>query len=252
MSTNPTVPNIVNTVATGGVSTSIFIDVFESRNPTTTDVNYPVQKKWFNTTSGEYWILQNFSSLGGVVTANWVNLTQGDAGEVSTLTGNDDIAVSAVSGNINVQGTSSGAIEFTSGGAGQLNAAVQVDGVTITVNASNQLEAIDGGLIWIDVTGTTQTMVANHGYTADNASLITFTLPAMAAYGSLMAVQGKGAGGWTIVENTGQTIHWGNISTTTSTGSLSSVARYDTVYLLCIVANTDFAVQQPTDILTYV
>ena len=98
-------------------------------------------------------------------------------------------------------------------------------------------------LTWTDVTGTTQAMAVNNGYTANNAGLVTLTLPAAAVYGSIMAVVGKGAGGWKIAQNSGQTIHFG-VSNTTSgvSGSLASTNQYDTVWLLCTVANTDFTV----------
>jgi hypothetical protein len=108
---------------------------------------------------------------------------------------------------------------------------------TITINASG------GGLSWTDVTGTTQAMAVNSGYTADNAGLVTLTLPSTAAYGTAMAVVGKAAGGWKIAQNAGQTIHFGITSTTTGTGgSLASTNQYDVVYLLCTTANTDFVV----------
>jgi hypothetical protein len=94
---------------------------------------------------------------------------------------------------------------------------------------------------WVDVTGTTQAMAVNTGYTANNAALVTLTLPTVAAYGTVIRVCGKGAGGWTIAQNAGQTIHFGVATTTTGTGgSISSTAQYNTIELLCTVANTTF------------
>lgn len=117
-------------------------------------------------------------------------------------------------------------------------------GVTITNGAGTiTINAAGSALTWTDVTGTTQAMAVNNGYTANNAGLVTLTLPATAVYGSVMAVVGKGAGGWKIAQNSGQTIHFG-ISNTTSgaSGSLASTNQYDVVWLLCTVANTDFTV----------
>lgn len=100
-----------------------------------------------------------------------------------------------------------------------------------------------GGLTWTDVTGTTQTIVAGNGYTSNNASLVVFTLPSTAAYGTIIRVGGKGAGGWKIAQLASQIIHHGNIDTTTGTGgSLASTNRYDAVQLLCIVANLEWIV----------
>jgi hypothetical protein len=104
------------------------------------------------------------------------------------------------------------------------------------------LEATAVPITWTDVTGTSASMAINHGYIADNAGLVTLTLPSTAALGSIIWVTGKGAGGWTIVENSGQQIFFGTSSTTTTTGSLSSTAQRDTVQLVCITANTTWNV----------
>jgi hypothetical protein len=98
---------------------------------------------------------------------------------------------------------------------------------------------------WVDVSGTTLTMAASTGYIADNASLVTMTLPATAAVGSQINVTGgvSGAGLWKIAQNAGQTIHFGSVNTTAGTGGyLSASGQYDSVQLICIKANTDFVV----------
>ena len=98
-------------------------------------------------------------------------------------------------------------------------------------------------MTWTNVTGTSQAMSGNTGYIANNAGLVTMTLPASAAIGTIVAVQGSGVGGWSIAQNSGQTIHYGVEDTTTGvSGSLSSTDRYDNAALICIVANTDWAV----------
>lgn len=127
-------------------------------------------------------------------------------------------------------------------------------GISITNGAGSiTIAGSGGGLTWTDVTGTTQTMAVNNGYTANNSSLITFTLPTTAAYGTIMAVVGKGTGLWTIAQNSGQTIHFGITNTTTGAGgSLASTKQYDVVYLLCSIANTDFTVLQSIGNLTVV
>jgi hypothetical protein len=100
-----------------------------------------------------------------------------------------------------------------------------------------------GGMTWNNVTGTTQSMLADNGYIANNASLITFTLPATCAIGKTMRIGGNGAGGWRIAQNSGQIIHVGDTDTTTGvSGQLNSTHRRDAVELLCVVANTEFVV----------
>lgn len=97
------------------------------------------------------------------------------------------------------------------------------------------------GLGWTEVTGTTQAMVADGGYVANNAGLVTFTLPATADFGTVISVIGKGAGGWQIDQNASQVIQIGSLGSTPGVGgSIASTNRYDAVYLLCTTADTVF------------
>lgn len=106
-----------------------------------------------------------------------------------------------------------------------------------------------GSLTWNDVSGTTQAAAVNSGYIISNAGQTTVTLPATAAEGSVFAVQGKGAAGWILAANTGQTIHFGNAATT-SAGSLTSTNQWDSVAIVCVTANTTFAVTSAVGNLT--
>lgn len=127
--------------------------------------------------------------------------------------------------------------------------------ITIT-NAANSI-TIDatssGGLSWVEVTGATVAMAVNTGYIMNNAGGVTGTLPATAAVGDLLAVVGKNAGGWTVAQNSGQTIHFGNMDTTTgATGTLSSTLTYDSFEIVCITANNDFVVRSSLGNITVV
>jgi hypothetical protein len=87
-------------------------------------------------------------------------------------------------------------------------------------------------------------MAADNGYTANNAGLVTLTLPVTAAYGSVISVNGKGAGGWRIAQNASQSIRLGNVTTTVGVGgSLSSTNLGDSIDLVCITANTLWTTQ---------
>lgn len=99
------------------------------------------------------------------------------------------------------------------------------------------------GISWTEVTGTSQAAAVNNGYIANNAALVTVTLPTTAAVGSIVRVAGKGAGGWLIAQNASELIRFGSSTTTTGTGgSLASVNRYDAAELVCIAADTEWAV----------
>ncbi len=116
---------------------------------------------------------------------------------------------------------------------------------TVVVSSSGQLGSVSTvPMTWVDTVTNTQQMAVNTGYVSDDgATLVTFTLPATAAIGDSVQVLGKGTGLWTIAQNSGQTIHFGTLNTTTGvTGSLSSTNQYDCVRLRCITANTDWVV----------
>lgn len=152
-------------------------------------------------------------------------------------------ALSLTSGQVVIGGTTTPAAATLTAGTG----------VSI-VNGNNSItiNAVGSGLTWNTVTATSATMAVNNGYTANNAGLVTLTLPSTAAVGDTIVVVGLGAGGWSIVENTGQLIHVGSVTSTTTTGSVSSTNQYDTITLTCIVANTTWTARATMGNLTVV
>lgn len=156
-------------------------------------------------------------------------------GGVATLTGNSGGAVPPTAGNINIIGTGGASVAGNPGTS------------TLTISVSGT------GLSWTEVTGTSASMAVNSGYIANNAGLVTLTLPATSAIGDTIQVTGKGVGLWRIAQNAGQTIHFGSSDTTTGVaGSLSSILRYDCVEITCITANTDWIVTSVLGNLTVV
>ena len=89
-----------------------------------------------------------------------------------------------------------------------------------------------------------QNAAVNNGYICNKASNLTLTLPTTAAVGTVIVVTGMNTAlGWTIAQNASQQIFFGTSSTTSGTGgSLSSTNIYDTVTLVCNVANTSWIV----------
>ena len=93
------------------------------------------------------------------------------------------------------------------------------------------------------VTTTTQGLVPNYGFCANSGSQISFLLPVSAVVGTVMEIDGLGAGGWIINQNANQLLHYGSSVTTTGiSGSLASTNRYDSVTFRCVVANTTWVV----------
>lgn len=173
--------------------------------------------------------------LGGTL------LNTSGATNVVTINADDNVVGSV--------GTDSGTVTPTSNNfdiIGSTGVSTSGSGDTVTITVTG------GGLDWTEVTVTGPTaMVVNNGYVANNAGTVGLTLPATASIGDVIKVDGKGAGGWSIGQNAGQTIHFLAQDTTTGAGgSLASTTQYDCVTLRCITANTDFVVEAVTGNLT--
>ena len=172
-----------------------------------------------------------------------------------------NVVPGSATANINFDPTANGNITFRPNGSGKINALGVASGsvsnknyVTInTVTGELGSEVMSVSFMWNEVTGTSSAMAVENGYIANNGALVTLTLPATAALGSVIEVCGKGAGGWLIAQNSGQTVHFGASNTTTGVGgSLASSLQYDAVRMVCTTANTDFVVLSSIGNLTVV
>lgn len=113
--------------------------------------------------------------------------------------------------------------------------------------------SLGGAMPWTEVTGTSQSAAVDNGYITNNVALVTVTLPTTAAVGQRVSIVGKGAGLWKLAQNSGQTIHFGSIDSTTGTGGyLSATVRYDCLEVICITANTDWVVRSSVGSITIV
>ncbi len=144
--------------------------------------------------------------------------------------------VSVGSGNTQVVVMGTGANKL---GTANLAAGTGID-VTGTDHAITISATGTGALAWSIVT-TTTAMDVNSGYIANDGSQLVFTLPSTSAPGDQIAVIGEGAGGWQIALNSGQSIRVGTSVTTTTTGTITSANRYDTILLTCTADNTTWA-----------
>jgi hypothetical protein len=134
----------------------------------------------------------------------------------------------------------------TTTGAQQSIASVGTSGQLLTSNGAGALPTFQDAavaFVWNEETGTSATMAVDNGYIANNASLVTLTLPTTAAVGSVVRVAGKGAGGWRVAQNAGESINFGSSTTTTGVGGyLEFTDASDAVELLCITADTQWVV----------
>jgi len=118
---------------------------------------------------------------------------------------------------------------------------------TLTINT------IGGFITWNRVAGPAVAAAVDNGYIPTNAALVTFTLPVASAVGDEIEIAGEGAGGWSIAQNAGQSVQFGNLATTVGVGgSLSSTNQWDTVRIVCRVANTTWSVLSNVGVLNVV
>lgn len=110
-------------------------------------------------------------------------------------------------------------------------------GISIT-NASNSITIAvsGGGVTWTDVTGATQTLVAENGYITDRGGGVTYTLPASGTLGDEIIIVGK-LGLATVAQNANQQILIGSSSSTVGvTGNIVATNVGDCITLICITA----------------
>jgi hypothetical protein len=105
---------------------------------------------------------------------------------------------------------------------------------------------------YVEITGTSGTLQYNKMHGANNAGLVTLTLPATAAVGERFSVIGVGAGGWKIAQNASQSIQKEATVTTIGTGGSVAGAQGTSVEVVCIEADTKWMVSYSSGTLTYV
>jgi len=193
----------------------------KSDAPATNDIdNFQIGSIWIDKTTDNVYMLVNKAEGN----ATWTFIG-GALSAVETITTPDTTVVTPVNENIN----------FLNG----TGMAITGSGDDITFSVTSTPFKIQ----WNVVTNSSANLVIDEGVFANNAGGVTLTLPATAAVGDVIIVSSINAGGWTLAQNAGQTIHIGNQDSTTGTGgSLASTAIGDTVTLVCSVANTDFVV----------
>ncbi len=186
--------------------------------PTTSNNQFSVPTLWIDPSDSAAYML--LSKPGGV--ADWALLAN-SGGSITDIDTPDGNTVSP----------SAGTISFVNG-----------TGTTITGSGSSvTFNSTGGGFTWNEVTGTSQTLVAGNAYVANNASLVTFTLPSTADFGDLFLISGLGAGGWELAQNASQYIILGTLTSTVGVGgSVASTLSSNSAYMVCVVADVGFKI----------
>jgi hypothetical protein len=167
------------------------------------------------------------SVISGLATVNSASLT-------TNLTGVPTWIGPLTNGQIIIGSTGGDPVAGTITAGSGISVTNSANSITIATTGST------GVVVWSTITAS-QIAAINSGYFTNSASLINVTLPATAAEGSLVSIGGQGAGGWTLTAGTGQTIIFGNQASSTA-GSWSSTNQFDTIQVVCQVANTTWQV----------
>lgn len=245
-------------IAFGTSPENVEVPHIDSRVPQTTDVNYPIGKRWIDLNVGEYTLLGQ-TSIGGVLSATW-SLLGTTGGALNTLTGDSGGAISPSVGNITLSGTGS---QITTTGSGStitlsipatflapgsiastttLTAGTSL-AVTTSATIGTGLTITSGGLIisagGAAITGTTSinttgaattnigtgpgTGIVNIGNATGNTTIPAGNLTAtsgniVASSGNISATLGSLNAGTTLTAGTGITATTGNI--TASSGNM--------------------------------
>ncbi len=198
----------------------------------------------------------NVNTLGtGSITIVGVAGTSTLTTQLTGLT-NHSLLVGAGTATItNLGVASNGQLPIGSTGADPVLATLTAGAGIAIANAAGSITISNtgAGFSWNTVAGTTQTVAAENGYINGNAGLTTYLLPATGAVGDTFQLAGFGAGGWILTQNALQVIHYNSTDTMIGLGgSIASSNRYNTIEVMCIVANTDWTVLDSSGTLTVV
>jgi len=118
-------------------------------------------------------------------------------------------------------------------------------GIVVTNGDGNITIDATKAEFWEVITDATHQMEIDKYYLANNAAPVVFTLPLTAAVGTELYVVDMQAG-WVVEQNANQQMHFGKKSTTVGiTGNITSTKNYDSMRLVCSVADTEWIVLSP-------
>lgn len=188
----------------------IEIPHIDIRAPTTTDVNYPIGKRWIDIVNNAEYTLTSLSSLGGTVSANW-EVSAGGNFIVSSLSGDTGTAT-PTAGDIKLAGTTS---EITTAASGStvtfsLPAAIIAPGSLTTTTFLNATTTVTAGT---GITSTTGNIVATAGQVNAGTSMTAAT-DITATTGNIVATAGQVNAGTSMTAGTTITATLGDITAT--------------------------------------
>lgn len=163
----------VYTQGFGSRPENVEVPHLDVRAPSTTDILYPVGKRWINTVANTVYELTSQTSGVNGTTSVWTFLGAG-AGDLNTLTTQDTTIVTPSAGNINLSGTTN---QLTTSGSGH----------TATISLASTLVAPGS------VTATTTLTATLGNITATNGNIVRGTAGNKDIYTSVASTNAAGA-----------------------------------------------------------
>ncbi len=193
-------------VAVGTSSNDVSVPFLATFDPSSTNVGYPLGKRWINKSGNSEFVLTSYTPSNGTLSANW-QTSASPTGSISTITGDSGGALSPSAGNINILGT---AAQITTTGSGStltisipttfsIGSTAGAAGGTISVGTGDFVLA---GAAASDITLGSGISTGNILFGADQTSG-TLTIGGSAQSGTI-AIRG-GAGGTVEIANTSGT-----------------------------------------------
>lgn len=217
----------------GATDKSIIWDNANSNWTLSTNVNIPTASVYkinnvtvlSATTLGSSVVSSSLTSVGTIATGVWngtaVGILYGGTGQTTANAALNALLPSQTGNNTKVLQTDGTNTSWQTVAGGSSFATTEVTAISATITVGSDYNT----------------------YIANNASLVTLTLPTTCAIGKIIKIVGKGAGGWRIAQSAGQQVIHGTVSSTSgATGTTSSTQQYDSVEVICITANTLFVV----------
>jgi len=128
-------------------------------------------------------------------------------------------------------------------------------GIAITNGpGSVVITSTTGGFAWNVITSLTNpnSLVKQNGYIPKGGIQVILALPLTATIGDNFQIAGYG-NLWTLRQNAGQSISFGNLTTTIGVGgSITATHIRDTIEIVCVTTNTEFQVVDSVGNLTIV
>jgi len=183
-------------------------------------------------------LADDLAAVEGMATTGIVSRTAADTWTATTITQHAVLIGDAGEIPANLGPLTNGQLVIGSTGVAPVAAALSAGaGIGIGVAAGSiTITNLGAGAAWTTISAS-QNLAVDNGYLCIGGAALSLALPGTSAVGQEIEVILSGSTSWTITMAGGQSIRYGNVSTSAG-GTLVSTAQGDRVRLICDIANT--------------